>query len=217
MLSHLCVIPGDPNVLVLLSADVCPLSSISYCKAVLIEKRKKEHSRTGGRPRGGQLARQPGCLWLTGSPFPCRPTSGLWKPRSSHPPPATPSCTQAAMLVVPSTKARVLLDSCGRQVLLLPAAGSTSEISLPSRESLCGSRPLPSTGCCVGIPALHPNATPWQCHKSSADSSPHPYLNSEQVKPGSLLAVAHHLPSICDQKVHASGRQSANRVLINSC
>lgn len=162
----------------------CPLSSISYCKAVLIEKRKKEHSRAEGHPPGGQLARQPGRLWLTGSSFPCK--AQFWPVEAPYPPPHHHHrrCRQAAMQVGPNTKARVLWDR------------------LLCRNSRAASQHIL-----------------WECPKSKLLSTTQPgapWSKVSEIKPGSLSAMTCHLPSFCDQKAHASGRQSANRVLINS-
>lgn len=86
----------------------CPLSGISYCKAVLIGKRKKEHSRTEGTPLGPAVCQ---AAWLPLAHRLLLPLQAWFWPMEAPHLPLPLSCGQAAMQVAPNTKARVLLDS----------------------------------------------------------------------------------------------------------
>lgn len=105
-----------------------PLSSISYCKAVLIERNNVAGLRDAHRV--GSLPGSPAASGSVSS-FPCWPSSGLWEPLSPQNPPAADRqpCSGS-----PTPKPRFSWTYSGKQVLLFPKAESRSDKSVASRE-----------------------------------------------------------------------------------
>lgn len=157
LLSRLCVIPVTQMSLFCYQWIDGPLSSISHCKAVLIERRNVAGLRDAHRV--GSL---PGSQAVSGSQFPPSPAGPVLacgSPLVPMPHSTPPAADRQPCSGSPTPKPGFSWTYSGKQVLLFPKAESGSDKSVPSRESQGGSRPLPSTGCPVGIPELLPSTT----------------------------------------------------------
>lgn len=153
----------------------CPLSSISFCKAVLIEERKGEDSRVEGARRagsmpGGQVAS--GSQVLPSGPVPTRKTPsrplGLQAWGAQH---------QSWSLSDSLLGGRCFQLPLCRQQLWSICSSQGEPVwvkTAPLNGSLCGN----ARSVCQGVPG--------ECHKlkSTASSSPHPYLDLRAVTRG---------------------------------
>lgn len=159
-------------------------------------------------PSGPAPCQAVGILWLTGSYQ--RPTSGWQKPPTSCPIAVHRHPCRWFPTPKPALGCRCFWNLGNRK----------PGISVPSRESPCGSGPHPSIGCSVGIPQRLPHTSLGNAIMPSTLLSP-PDLSSVEWSRRRqslkiLSAVACHLPSFWDQRAQASGLQSANHTLINS-